>query len=157
MGTRKERSAINTISVLVHKTIQESWEEKKLAGALFMDVKDAFNHVSRSQLLRQMIELGIDGNLVVWTRSFLTDRKIQIIIDGYENKEKEIEAGIPQGSPALPIFFLIYISGVFDSVLESCSLIRALSFVDDLGFIASGSLVKDIALTLEKIAKTVLQ
>lgn len=35
MGARKERSAIDAVSVLVH-TVQEIWEEKKLAGALFM-------------------------------------------------------------------------------------------------------------------------
>ena len=156
MGARKERSAIDAVSVLVN-TVQETWEEKKLPGALFIDVKEAFDHVSRSQLLKHMIELGIDGDLVAWTRSFLTDRKIQIIIDGHENKEREIETGIPQGSPASPILFLIYISGVFDSVSESCLLVTSLSFVDELGFIASGSLVKDIVLTLEKVAKTVLQ
>ena len=156
MGARKERSAIDAVSVLVHR-VQESWEEKKLAGALFMDVKGAFDHVSRSQLLRRMIELGIDGDLVAWTRSFLIDRKIQIIIDGHENKEREIEAGIPQGSPVSPILFLIYISGVFDSVSESCPSVTDLSFVDDLGLIVSRSSVEDIALTLEKVAKTVLQ
>ncbi len=52
---------------------------------------------------------------------------------------------------------MIYISGVFNSVSESCLLVTSLSFVDELGFIASGSLVKNIALTLEKVAKTVLQ
>ncbi len=156
MGARKERSAIDTVSVLVH-TVQESWEEKKLVGALFIDVKEAFDHVLRSQLLKCMIELSIDGDLVAWTRSFLTDRKIQIVIDGHENKEREIEIGIPQGSPASPFLFLIYISGVFDSVSESCPLVTSLSFVDDLGFIASGPSVKKIALTLENVAKTVLQ
>lgn len=37
MGGRKERSAIDAVPALIH-TIQESWEEKKLAAALFMDV-----------------------------------------------------------------------------------------------------------------------
>lgn len=119
MRARKKRSAIDAVSVLVH-TVQESWEEKNLAGALFMDIKGAFDHVSRCQLLKRIIELGIDGDLVAWTRSFLTNRKIQIVIDGHKNKEREIETGIPQGSAASPILFLIYISGVFDSVSETC-------------------------------------
>lgn len=92
MGARKEKSAIDAIAILIH-TVQEEWSEKKLAGALFMDVKGAFDHVSRSQHLKRMIELGIDGDLVAWTRSFLTDRKIQLVIDGHENKEREIETG----------------------------------------------------------------
>ena len=156
MGARKEQSAIDAVAILVH-SVQEKWSEKKLAGALFMDVKGAFDHVSRSQLLKRMIDLGIDGDLVAWTKSFLTDRKIQLVIDGYDNKEREIETGIPQGSPVSPILFLIYVSGVFDAVTEDNPMVTSLSFVDDLGFIASGTPVKEIARTLETVARTVLE
>ena len=85
---------------------------------MFMDVKGAFDHVSKSQLLRRMVGLGIDGDLVSWTRSFLTDRKIQLTIDRHDNKEREIETEIPQGSTISPIFFLIYMSGVFNQISE---------------------------------------
>lgn len=63
MGARKKRSTINVLSALVYM-VQEIWENKKLAGALFMDIKEVFDHVSRSQLLKRMIELGIKGDLV---------------------------------------------------------------------------------------------
>ena len=53
MGGRKERSAIDTVTTFVH-TVQEKWQEKKLAAALFMDVKGTFDHVSKEQLLTQM-------------------------------------------------------------------------------------------------------
>ena len=72
MGGRKERSAIDVVAMLVHG-VQEKWQQKKLAAALFMDVKRAFDHVSKGQLLRQMVELGIDGDIVTWT-GFLTYR-----------------------------------------------------------------------------------
>ncbi len=143
MGGQKERSAIDAVVTLVHM-VQEKWEEKKLAAALFMDVKGAFDHVSKGQLLTRMIELGVDGDLVTWTGSFLTDRKIQLVIDGHDNPEREIETGIPQGSPVSPILFLIYISGVFNKVSETSPLVTSFSFVDDLGFITSGSSVKEI-------------
>ncbi len=88
MGGRKERSAIDAVATLIH-TVQEKWEEKKLAAALFMDVKGAFDHVSKGKLLTQMIEFRVDGDLVTWTGSFLTDRKIQLVIDGHDNKERK--------------------------------------------------------------------
>lgn len=130
---------------------------KKLAAALFMDVKETFDHVSKIQLLTRMTKLGIDGNLMRWTNSFLTNRKIQLIVDGHDNDKKDIEIGIPQGSPVSPILFLIYISGVFDEVTKNNPLVTSLSFIDDLMFIASGSLVKEVAESLEKVAKTVLE
>lgn len=55
---------IDAVAMLVHK-VQEKWEQKKLARALFMDIKGAFDHVSKGHLLRQMIELGIDSDLVI--------------------------------------------------------------------------------------------
>ena len=156
MGGRRERSAIDAVATLVH-TVHEKWEEKKLAVALFMDVKGAFDHVSKGQLLNRMIELNIDDDLVNWTGSFLTDRKVQLVIDGHDNKERDIETGIPQGSPVSPILILIYISGVFNKILETSPLVTSLSFVDDLGFIASGSSVKEVVKSLEEVAHTVLE
>ena len=55
-------------------TGQEKWAKKKLAASLFMDVKGAFDYVSKRQLIKRMIELGVDGNLVRWTKLFLTDQ-----------------------------------------------------------------------------------
>ena len=156
MGGQIERLAIDAVVILVH-TVQEKWKEKKLAATLFMDVKGAFDHVSKGQFLTWMIELRVDSDLVTWTGSFLTDRKVQLVIDGYNNKEKEIEIGIPQGSPVSPILFLIYISGVFNKVSETSPLITSLSFVDDLSFTISGSSVKEIVRALEKVAKEVIE
>lgn len=81
---------------------------------------------------------------------FQLAKKIQLFIDGDENNERDIETGIPQGSPVSHILFLIYISGVFDNVTESCPPVTSLSFIDDLGFIVSGSSVKEVVKTLEK-------
>ena len=156
MGARKQRCAIDVVAYLVHN-VQEFWAEKKLAAVLFMDVKEAFDHVSRTKLVERMIELGIDGDLIRWTQSFLTDRKVQLVIDGHDNQEREIETGIPQGSPVSPILFLVYISGVFEKVTESCPAIISLSFVDDLGFIASGHSVKELAKILGRVATIVLE
>ena len=70
-----------------------------------MDVKKTFNHILKGQLLTCIIDLRVDGDLVTWTDSFLIDWKIQLVIDGHNNKEKEIETGILQGSLVPSILF----------------------------------------------------
>ena len=50
MGDWKKRSVIDTVAAVIH-TVQEKWKDKKLAAALFMDVKGAFDHISKGQLL----------------------------------------------------------------------------------------------------------
>ncbi len=87
----------------------------------------------------------------------MADRKIQLVIDGYDNKERDIKTGMPQGSPVLPIFFLIYISEVFNKVSETSPLVTSLSFVDNLWFIASSSLVKEVVKSLKEFAHTVFE
>lgn len=56
-----------------------------------------------------------------------------------------------------PILFLIYISRVFNKVSETNLLVTSLLFVNDLVFIAAGSLVKEVVKILEKIAQTILK
>ncbi len=63
MGARKKRCAIDAVVSLVHK-VESCWAEKKLAAALFMDVKGAFDHVSKTRLAERMIELGVDGDWI---------------------------------------------------------------------------------------------
>lgn len=65
-----------------------------------------------------MLELRVDGDFVTQTKLFSSDQKVQLIIDGQENKKIEIETGILQGSPVLSILFLIYISGVISDALD---------------------------------------
>ena len=60
MGAQKERCAIDAVASLVYE-VQQRWSEKKLAAALFVDVKRAFDHVSKTQLAARMLELEIDG------------------------------------------------------------------------------------------------
>lgn len=105
--------------------------EKKLVKALFIDVKKAFNYVLRNQVFKCIIELDIDRDLITWTRFFLSNRKIRLVIDRHENKKREIETGILQRLFVLLILFLIYINGVFDLVSKTCFLVLFLLFINN--------------------------
>jgi retron-type reverse transcriptase len=80
--------------------------------------------------------------------SFFTDRKVQLVIDGYTCSSKDIEAGLPQGSPISPILFVIYISGFFDYIEEKIP-VSTLSFADNIGIITVESSIRDTTKTLE--------
>ena len=45
-----------------------------------------------------------------WIESFLTNRSIQVVLDGTTSKRYDINAGVPQGSALSPVLFLIYIN-----------------------------------------------
>ncbi len=128
-----------------------------MAAALFMDIKWLFDYVSKVQLICQILELGINRDLLIWTELFLTVQKVQLVINGYNNQERKIETEIPQSFPVSPILFLIYIGEVMNKILETSLLVTSLSFIDDLSFIASDNSVKEIIRVQRKFIKEVIK
>ena len=55
------------------------------------------------------------------------------------------------------ILFLIYDSRVFEQVKKELPEIMSLLFIDNLGFVASGTLVKEIAKALRKVGNLVVE
>jgi hypothetical protein len=146
-GSRTLRGAIDTITKLI-ATVEQAWKNKKITGALFLDIKGAFPNVIRQQLIKRLIKLKIPGDIIRWINSFFTDRKVQLIIDGYTCSSKEVEAGLPQGSPISPILFVIYINGFFNYIKEKIP-VSTLLFADNIGIITIESSVRDTIKTLE--------
>ena len=144
------------VASLVYK-IKQRWDKKKLIVILFIDIKRAFDHVLKTQLVVQMLELEINRDLIYWIKLFLTNRKLQLVKDSHNNLEKKVETGIPQGSPICLILFLIYINKVFEQVEKNLPKIVSLLFVDILDFIMSKMLIKEIAKVLEKVGNLIIK
>jgi hypothetical protein len=58
IGDRKRKSAIDAAIILLHE-IQRNKSANEITSILFIDIKDAFDHVSLDQLLRICQELGL--------------------------------------------------------------------------------------------------
>ena len=104
-----------------------------------------------------MIEIGIDGDLILWTASFLRERQVQLVIDGHLGPEQPVNSGLPQGSPVSPILFIIYIRGVFKAIEARVPGIRPLSFADDIGLIAQGSSVGQVCAHLQLAGEVAIE
>jgi len=87
--------------------------------------------------------MRIDGDLIRWTESFLSDRTVEMVIEGNVLQSHPVEAGIPQGSPVSQILFTIYTTGLLKWVDKRVQP-EGLSFVDDLGWIATGKDVNQV-------------
>ena len=125
--------------------VEEAWSRGNIAALLLMDVKGAFDHVSKKRLQRRMQEIGIDSNLISWVGSFLSDRKLQLVIDGHCEAERQVCTGVPQGSPVSPILFTIYLRGVFQKVENEVDTCQSTSFADDCGFLVEAPTVRELA------------
>ena len=103
-----------------------------------LDFSKAFDTVPHDKLLHNMREYGVDGTINTWIRDFLTNRNMQVVIDGEASDPVTVDSGVPQRTVWGPLLFLIHINDLPDSVKSSvrlfaddCLLYRRISTIED--------------------------
>ena len=80
MRDKKNRFVIDASLCLLHD-IQNAKNSKNVFSCLFLDVKEAFNHVSTERLIAILYKLKMSDQLIRWVKSFMSDRKIELAFD----------------------------------------------------------------------------
>jgi len=101
------------------KRVEDAWGRGNTVAVLLMDVKGAFPHVAKGNLIKRMEKMGFEADLVRWVESFMEDRKVIMSMDRKEGDSMDVETGAPEGSPVLPVLFVIYLSGLFGQVEDT--------------------------------------
>ena len=108
-GFRKNNST--TMSLLdITERIKETIDKKKFGCSIFIDLRKAFDTVNHSILLHKLEHYGIRGTALNWFKSYLSNRKQYVYINGATSTLLDITCGVPQGSVLGPLLFLIYIN-----------------------------------------------
>ena len=153
LGCRKRRSAIDAVGRLM-KRVEDVWGRGNTAAVLLMDVKGAFPHVAKGNLRKRMEGMGFEADLVRGVESFIEDRKVIMSMDGKVGDSMDVETGVLQWSPVLPVLFILYVLGLFGQVEakdEECRS-EGVSLVDDVASLVEGGNVRECTKLLEKCA-----
>jgi Reverse transcriptase (RNA-dependent DNA polymerase)/Endonuclease-reverse transcriptase len=153
MGGRRQRTALDAAMALTHD-IQCANRERDVTSVLFLDVKGAFDHVSKPQLLQVLRRMKLPFSLIEWVRNFLSERRLGLAFDGEREPMQAIDTGIPQGSPTSPILFLLYVRHLFDTIIVRHPRARVPSYIDDVALVVQGNSELDNSRTLERVART---
>ena len=110
--------------------VLERWTEILDNGgsldAIYFDFMKAFDTVPHKRLIGKLESYGISEDLIELVKSFLTDRRQRVRVNGSCSDFQQVTSGIPQGSVLGPILFVIYINDLPDKLESDCYM-----FADD--------------------------
>ena len=80
----KGDSTINQLLYIVHY-IRKCWGHSKIVQGAFLDISAAFDKVWHNGLIAKLTQIGVDGLLLDMFKSYLSDRKQCVIVDGVKS------------------------------------------------------------------------
>ncbi|CUA67582.1 putative RNA-directed DNA polymerase from transposon BS [Rhizoctonia solani] len=145
-GGRPGRTTTDALHLLV-KTVKDAWATKKVASALFLDVKGAFPHANPARLAENMRELGVPTVYVNWMLAKLNGRTTSLAFDDYTSAPLPIDNGIDQGCPLSVVFYLLY-NAPLVKIPHPASNELCIAYIDDVTFVAVGATFEENHRTL---------
>ena len=85
-------------------------DEGNYVGAVFFDIRKAFDTVWYDALVIKLRAAGLRGRALKWLTSFLSDRTQSTLVEGYVSQPAPLHGSVPQGAILSPLLFSIYVN-----------------------------------------------
>ena len=138
-GFRKGHNTNHALIALT-ESIRRALDQNNFAVGVFIDLQKAFDTVEHNILLKRLNHYGIRGIANNLFKSYLTERKQFVEIDGQKSSQINIMHGVPQGSVLGPLLFLIYINDLHQCIQHSSTF----HFADDTSLLCKGPSLKKL-------------
>ena len=97
---------------VVSDRIARAFNRSGATWAVALDISKAFDKVWHAGLLHKLKSYGMSGQIFGLISSFLSNRRLRVVLDGKCSLEYSVNAGVPHGSILGPTLFLLYINSL---------------------------------------------
>lgn len=108
-GFRKRYSTESACCYLL-EDIKSSLDGGGVVGAVFLDLRKAFDTVNHQLLISKLSDFSLDTNTIAWIQSYLNDRQQCVAVNNTKSSLRPCSMGVPQGSILGPLLFTLYIN-----------------------------------------------
>ena len=146
-GFRRKHSTA-TCLVEITDYLLDNLDKGIITGAIFLDLRKAFDVISHLVLLAKLPYYGINDNEIGWFTSYLSNRKQCVSYQGTQSNWSHVKSGVPQGSILGPLLFCLCINDLCS--LQFSDQTKIALYADDTAIFCGGKNIENIQRILQK-------
>ena len=151
-GFRSNHSCNHAIISLTEH-VKKLLDDGHIVCGVFVDLEKAFDTVHHDILCDKLNAYGLRGKVNDLFKSYLSNRKQYVSLNGFDSTLEDITCGVPQGSTLGPLLFLLYINDFRLCLTETSSG----HFADDTFIIYNSKKLKTIETIINYELKQVIK
>ena len=126
-GFMKNKSCTTNLLEFL-EIVTQAVDNGEAVDLVYLDFAKAFDKVPKMRLLEKLWKHGVQGKLFDWIKSWLSNRRQRVVLNGSESMWEYVLSGVPQGSVLGPLLFIIFINDL-DSMTSMITIMK--KFADD--------------------------